>query len=204
MTTKGGTMTICTTLNEILAHNRCGQDPADACGWWLLLNHLGKTEADDEPLPLAVILESNGLDDCLWALCCLGPEHEGWIHKFARECASDVLHLWDAPQVVKDYLATGDESLREAARAAARADAGEAASAAAWAATSAAAWAASSDAAWDAASSAAWTASSAAAWDAARAASSGAAWDAVWAAARAAAKGKQAERIRRYLVGARP
>jgi hypothetical protein len=32
--------------------------------------------------------------------------------EFARKVASDVLHLWDAPQVVKDYLATGDESLR--------------------------------------------------------------------------------------------
>ncbi len=27
--------------------------------------------------------------------------------KFARDVASDVLHLWDAPQVVKDFLATG-------------------------------------------------------------------------------------------------
>src|SRR5208282_4003197 len=30
--------------------------------------------------------------------------------KFARDCASDVLHLWDAPQVVKDFLATGDNA----------------------------------------------------------------------------------------------
>jgi hypothetical protein len=36
--------------------------------------------------------------------------------EFARKVASDVLHLWDAPQVVKDYFATGDESLRKAAR----------------------------------------------------------------------------------------
>jgi len=38
---------------------------------------------------------------------------------FARRCALDVVHLWDAPQVVIDYLKTGDEKLRTAARAAA-------------------------------------------------------------------------------------
>jgi hypothetical protein len=30
--------------------------------------------------------------------------------KFARDCASDVLHLWNAPQVVKDFLATGENA----------------------------------------------------------------------------------------------
>ena len=58
----------------------------------------------------------------------------------ARWSALQVIHLWDAPQVVRDYLTTGDESLR----------------AAAWDAAWAAAWAAARDAAWDAA------------WDAAR------------------------------------
>jgi hypothetical protein len=65
---------------------------------------------------------------------------------FARQCASDVLHLWDAPRVVKDYLSTGDESLREAAGAAAWAAARDAAGAAAWAAAWAASWAAARDA----------------------------------------------------------
>ncbi len=41
------------------------------------------------------------------------------LREFARQRASEVLHLWDAPQVVKDYLATGDDSLRSAARSAA-------------------------------------------------------------------------------------
>ncbi|PHS02823.1 MAG: hypothetical protein COA78_20495 [Blastopirellula sp.] len=34
-------------------------------------------------------------------------------------CALDVLHLWDAPDVVVEYLNTGDESIREAAYSAA-------------------------------------------------------------------------------------
>lgn len=68
------------------------------------------------------------------------------LRKFARLCALDVIHLWDAPDVVRRYLETGDESLRdaardatweaawEAARAAAREAAREAARDAAWAA----------------------------------------------------------------------
>ena len=66
------------------------------------------------------------------------------LQKFARMCALDVIHLWDAPDVVVRYLKTGDESIRGAA----------------WS----AAWAAR-DAAWDAARIAAWAAASAIARD---------------------------------------
>lgn len=86
------------------------------------------------------------------------------LRAFARECALDVVHLWYAPQVVVDYLRSGDDSLRDAARAAAWAAARAAALAAARAAACAAAWAAA--------------ALDAAAWDAARAAARDAAWDA--------------------------
>ena len=84
------------------------------------------------------------------------------LRYFAQMQALSVVHLWDAPQIVLDYLMTGDESIRDAARAAARA--------AAWA----AAWAAARDAAGNAAWDAAWAAAWAAAWDAAL--------DAAWAA----------------------
>ena len=82
------------------------------------------------------------------------------LRLFTRQCALDVIHLWDAPDVVKRYLETGDESLRAAARAAARGAAGAAARDAARA--------AARDAAWDAARDAAWAAAGAAAGDAAR------------------------------------
>lgn len=42
------------------------------------------------------------------------------LREYARWAASQVLHLWAAPHVVRDYLARGDDSLRAAARAAAR------------------------------------------------------------------------------------
>ena len=97
------------------------------------------------------------------------------LRLFSRRVALDVIHLWDAPPVVMEYLETGDESIMAAAEAAARA--------AAEAAARAAAWAAARDAAWAAAIAAAWADASAAASAAARAA----AWAAAWAAAIAAA-----------------
>jgi hypothetical protein len=123
---------------------------------------------------------------------------EPLMREFARWSALQVIELWDAPEVVRQYLTTGDEGLRDAAWAAAW----DAARAAAWAAARAAAWAAARAAARDAAWAAAWAAARAAAWDAARAAAwaaaraaaRAAAWDAAWDAARAAAWA--AQRIR--------
>lgn len=70
------------------------------------------------------------------------------LREFARRCAIDVAHLWDMPPIVRQYLETGDESIRVAAEAAARAATEAAARAAARDAAWAAAWAAAWDAAW--------------------------------------------------------
>ena len=45
---------------------------------------------------------------------------EPLLRQWARWCALRVVHLWDPPEVVMDFLKTGDESLRAAAWAAAR------------------------------------------------------------------------------------
>lgn len=42
------------------------------------------------------------------------------LRAFARRCALDVIDKWDAPEVVRKYLETGDEALRYAAWDAAR------------------------------------------------------------------------------------
>lgn len=79
-----------------------------------------------------------------------GETSDRVLTEYARWCAEQVLHLWDAPQVVRDWLATGDENLIDAARAAAR----EAHRAEAWDSSNAAksaAWCAA-EAAWHAAS----------------------------------------------------
>ena len=43
------------------------------------------------------------------------------LRKFARMCALDVAHLWDCPDVMMQWLKTGDESIRKSARASTRA-----------------------------------------------------------------------------------
>jgi hypothetical protein len=181
---------ICTTLNKIREQGPCED------GWEKLLKHLGKTQADDEPLPLVTVLDSNGLDDALWCLRAV-PEHDREWRLFAVWCARSVEHLMTDQrsrnaidvaerfangQATREELAAAWAAAWAAARAAARAAAWDAAwdaaRAAAWDAARAAARAAAWDAAWDAARDAAWDAARAAAWDAARAAARAAAWDA--------------------------
>jgi hypothetical protein len=164
-------MMLTTTLNAIRAHDPCVE------GWGKLLAHLGKTGPDDEPVTLATILDSNGLDDALWALRCV-TGHDGAIRHYAVWCARQVQHLMTDPRSLAaldvaeryaDGLAT-DEELS-------------------------AAW----DAAWAAARTAAWTAAWAAAWAAARTAAWAAAWDAARTAAWAAARDVQAAEFRRLF-----
>ena len=72
---------ITTTLRQIRQHNPCRE------GWRTLLSALGKTEVDDEPLPLTTILQSNGLDDALWCLHTItGYDKE--IIRFALACVA--------------------------------------------------------------------------------------------------------------------
>jgi len=113
------------------------------------------------------------------ALWCYDATEVLWL--FARQCALDVADLWEMPAVVRQYLETGDGSIRVAAwdaanvaaRAAARAAARDAAKAVAWDAARcaerdaarAAAQAATSYAARYAARYAAWYAASVAARD---------------------------------------
>jgi len=75
-----------TTLNKIRAHEPC------ADGWKKLLKHLGKTEADDEPLNIKTIIESNGVDDALWCLQTIDSKDKE-LRLFAVWCARQVQHL---------------------------------------------------------------------------------------------------------------
>jgi hypothetical protein len=166
-----------TTLNAIAAHEPCED------GWAELLAALGKTCADDAPLSLCAILDSNGLDDAIWALRTI-TGHDREIRLFAVWCARQVQHLLMTDPLSRDVLdiaeryAHGLATVEElaAAREAAREDAVWGASDAVWSASDAASEAAS-DAAWVAA----WAASAAAS-DAVRDATSDAARDAVRAA----------------------
>lgn len=101
------------------------------------------------------------------------------LRRFAADQALSVSHLWDMPDVVRQYLTTLDDGLRAAARAAA--------------------WAAAGDAAWNAA----WNAAGDAAWAAARAAARAAAWAVAWDAARDAARSDFNARVNAAFEGAR-
>jgi hypothetical protein len=77
-----------TTLNEIREKSPCEE------GWSKLLKHLGKNKADDEPLHLLTILESNGLDDALW--CLRAKSLDRLSRHFQAWCAEQVLHHFEA------------------------------------------------------------------------------------------------------------
>ena len=143
-----------TTLNKIRACHPCES------GWTKLLKHLGKTYADEEPLPFSVIRTSNGLDDALWC-CRAAPEYDREWRLFAVWCARQFQHLMiDKRSIealdVAERFANGSATTQELAAA------GDAACDAAWDAGAAA------GAAWNAARAAAWDAAGAAAWAAAR------------------------------------
>jgi hypothetical protein len=200
---------ITTTLNRIRDHHPC------ASGWAKLLAGLGKTQADDEPLPYADILRINGLADALWACRCEPDRAREW-RLFAVACARQVQHLMtdersiaalDVAERFANGEATADELAvaRRAAYAAyaAYADAADAAYAAADAAAYAAA---AADAAAYAAADAAYAAVAAAdaaayaAADAAAVAAADAAYAAAYAAADAAACDWQAAEFLRVVA----
>jgi hypothetical protein len=172
MTLNSSYEVITTTLNRIRTHKPC------ADGWRKLLAGLGKTEADDEPLPFATILRINGLADALWATRC-EPQYDREWRLYAVWCARQCLTADSDPRSLKaidvaERFARGEATADELAAAREGALAARAASDAwdAWA-----AWAASDASGASGASGAAWAAAwaaRAAAWAASDA--SGAAW----------------------------
>jgi hypothetical protein len=97
-----------TTLNAIRAHQPC------ADGWKKLLQHLGKTKADDEELSIKTILTSNGLEDALWCLRVVeGREKE--IRLLAVAYARQVQHLMTDPRSIA-AMAAGDAARESQAK----------------------------------------------------------------------------------------
>ena len=171
-----------TTLNRIRAASPCRE------GWTKLLSSQGKTKADDDPLDLLAVLDSNGFDDALWVLSYAMPDDRLARH-FQAWCAEQVLHIFERefpedPRVRNQIEALKDDTLSAAARVAA--------------------WAAAWDAVRDA--DAGGAAARASAWASARDADAGAAAGAAaWAAARGAdagdaARDAQERQLRKMLA----
>ena len=126
------------------------------------------------PGPVLCLVECDGVEDeesdkvvCRRRRIIARRDMTEYLRWFARSQGLSVVHLWEAPDVVLDWLMTGDKGLRRAAEAAA---AYAAAAAAAYAAAEAAAYAAAA-----AAAAAAATATRVAAYNAAYAAANAAA-----------------------------
>ena len=118
-----------TTLNAIRAHSPCKPS------WEKLLAGLGKTKADDEPLPLLQILDILNLDDVLLVLQITKCDDRLSRH-FGAWCAEQVLHLFEtampgdmrprqAIECTRNDIATQEDRAAawDDARAATRADA---------------------------------------------------------------------------------
>lgn len=130
--------------------------------------------AHKDPISIRAILDSNGIDDALWALRCIeNADKDRDVRLFAVWCARQVEPLMD-DQRSRDALdvaerhANGDASDDDLAAAwdAARGAARDAARGAARGAACGAAWGAARDAAWGAERGAAWAAECGAARDA--------------------------------------
>lgn len=83
-----------TTLNQIRSHSPCRS------GWAKLLRTLNKTQADDEPLTMDVILASNGLVDAIWCLRAM-PDADRLCRLFAVFCAKQNMHLLTDARSIK-------------------------------------------------------------------------------------------------------
>ena len=82
-----------TTLRKIRECNPC------ISSWKRLLEGLGKSEADDEPLPYSKILGICGLHDALWAT--RTEEDFRWVQELALRFARHVSYLMSDPRSVK-------------------------------------------------------------------------------------------------------
>ena len=75
-----------TTLRKIKSERPC------RAGWSALLNHLGKTKEDNDPLEFSTILEAVGISDAAWCLRIL-PYKDRCL--FAADVAQSVLHYFE-------------------------------------------------------------------------------------------------------------
>lgn len=100
-----------TTLNKIKAHNPSSEK------WSKLLRSLGKTKADDEPISIKRIIETNDFEDALWYFCTV-DNYSSILRDFARFCGSQNIEKLipylntEEYSLVHKWVDTGDESIK--------------------------------------------------------------------------------------------
>ncbi len=100
-------MSYTTTLSAIRSHGPC------ASGWKTLITALGDY-GDETPLPLARIVETNGIGDALWAVAHVLPED---VAKrlgvtFACDCAERALPKFEAKYPTDNHPRNAIEAAR--------------------------------------------------------------------------------------------
>ena len=151
---------------------------------------------DHTPINVLTILDTNGIDDALWALCATAQDCEKVARLMAADFAELALAEWLKRYPDDDRPRLAIQAARDFANGVITAGQRSAARSAAGSAARSAAWSAAGSAAWSAAESAAWSAAESAAWSAARSAARSAAWSA----AESAAWSAQAEILKKYLT----
>ncbi|MCC6194590.1 MAG: hypothetical protein IT518_09005 [Burkholderiales bacterium] len=101
-----------TNLAAIRAKSPCRD------GWATLKKHVGDM-ADDAPLPLTTILDSNGIDDALWvAYCVIGEPARVALAPFLRECGLRACDHAERALPIFEAKRPGDDRPRKAIEAA--------------------------------------------------------------------------------------
>ena len=83
-------MKLTTTLNLNKTHNCCHD------GYHKLVTHLGglKKYGADEPIDLVIILDCNGVGDCLWAFRATAEPSQHLARRIADEISASLLELY--------------------------------------------------------------------------------------------------------------
>ena len=110
--------TLTTTFNKLKLAGACGQERGSKQGYDKLAQHLGGVSGygKNTPISLAVIAQSNGLDDALWCLQATCEDFETVVRPFLGSYLADLLDhlcLSPLPPEIKGLLQEGVGFLRE-------------------------------------------------------------------------------------------
>ena len=107
-----GRSALTTTLAAIRAQSPCRD------GWARLKKHVGDLP-DDALLPLIVVLDSNGINDCLWvAYVVIGERARVALAAFSRECVLRACDHAERALSIYEVARPGDDQPRKAIEAA--------------------------------------------------------------------------------------
>lgn len=113
-------MKLTTTFNKLKLADACGQEIGSNKGYDQLANYLGGVSnyGKDKPINLLTILDSNGVDDCLWCLSATVEDSKEISIKLANEFADhavkESLKTCEDPQFIEwanKWLSGEDRSL---------------------------------------------------------------------------------------------